>query len=44
MEALGPPGMFDQARGVPEIGYLTQPDMKALIHAAITLGWSLHGY
>lgn len=46
MEALGPPGMLDQAGGVPEVsgGYLAQPDMKALIQAAHDLGWTVHGY
>jgi hypothetical protein len=46
MEALGPPGRFDNGGGLPETsgGYLAQPDMKALIQAALDAGWTVHGY
>ncbi len=44
MEALGQPGAFDLAAGAPDIGYLAQPDMKALIQSTLALGWTVHGY
>ena len=48
MEALGPPvaERANAARklGDGEFGYLGQPDLRALIDAALALGWMLHAY
>lgn len=48
MEALGPPvaerANATRALGESEFGYLGQPDMRALVNAALDLGWMLHAY
>jgi hypothetical protein len=49
MEALGPPVVVERANatrtlGDDEFGYLAQPDMRALVDAALDLGWMLHAY
>jgi hypothetical protein len=48
MEALGPP-VAERANATrkladDEFGYLGQPDMRALVTAALDLGWMLHAY
>jgi hypothetical protein len=48
MEALGRPvaerANATRSLGDDEFGYLGQPDMRALVDAALDLGWMLHAY
>jgi hypothetical protein len=48
LEALDPGDarLINQSRRLPEYpsGYLSQPDMRALIQSALDLGWQMDGY